>query len=310
MQGYLPIETIQGLQIVIEYNLAFNELTGSIPWAHFASNLYSFVAPVNRLEGSLASDIGKYTNLDTLQIGSNLITGTIPTEISGMTSLQFLYAEDNLMTGTIPDEIDAILDTLYYLNMEFNFLTGTLPSFLFRTTGLGLSFAVNELSGTFPEVPFGYQIEGFDLRNNSLTGTLPESIGRLTNLQVASLAGNDFTGSIPDSFGALSLLQILRLDDNQFSGKALEGNIFTNMASMIFWVMNDNNFSGTIAGENFSNHPLLETALLSRNSLSGTIPVAIGDATNLVDLHLDENYLSGRIPSSILNLRRLRKCSC
>jgi hypothetical protein len=105
----------------------------------------------------------------------------------------------------------------------------------------------------------------------------------------------------------LSQLQILRMDENRFTGKILEGDVFANMRSLIFWIMRDNNFSGTISGDYITQLPILETAIISRNSFSGTIPMEIGNMVNLIDLHLDDNNLSGGIPQTISNLWRLRK---
>ena len=46
--------------------------------------------------------------------------------------------------------------------------------------------------------------------------------------------------------------------------------------------------------------------LLSSNQLSGGIPSSLGNLTNLMFLYLDANQLSGSIPSSLVNLTNLQ----
>jgi hypothetical protein len=49
------------------------------------------------------------------------------------------------------------------------------------------------------------------------------------------------------------------------------------------------------------------TLYLDDNFLSGTIPTIIGKLTNMVDLRLAENMFTGVIPSEICKLHILRK---
>ena len=82
-----------------------------------------------------------------------------------------------------------------------------------------------------------------------MVGPLSPSVGDLANLTSLALTSNNLTGTIPGSIGRLTMLQYLGLADNDFTGP---------IPDMLFTQgMKD-----------------LERLVLSRNSLSGSIPPA------------------------------------
>ena len=52
--------------------------------------------------------------------------------------------------------------------------------------------------------------------------------------------------------------------------------------------------------------PLLSSLVLEGNQLTGGIPTALGNLTNLVTLDLGSNQLGGGVPASLGNLTKLR----
>ena len=58
----------------------------------------------------------------------------------------------------------------------------------------------------------------------------------------------------------------------------------------------DQGISGTLAHFNFSSFPSLTSLAMSYNNLSGSIPVDIGNATQLQRLDLSFNNLDGNFP--------------
>ena len=58
--------------------------------------------------GSIPSEIGNLTALDTLNLSSNRFIGSIPSEIGNLTSLRFLWLHNNRLSGAIPTEIGAL----------------------------------------------------------------------------------------------------------------------------------------------------------------------------------------------------------
>lgn len=139
-----------------------------------------------------------------------------------------------------------------------------------------LSAPLNEWHGV------GLTAEGrvnyLDLNNNNLTGALPESLKNLDSLESFFFYGN------PN----------------------LEGNLFDfliNYPNLISVVAHDCSFTGTILPEVF--HPTLSEIRVFNNQLTGTIPIEISNAINLIEFNVSGNQLEGIIPSEIGSLTSL-----
>ena len=104
------------------------------------------------------------------------------------------------------------------------------------------------------------------------------------------LPGNGLTGSMAAALGDLAFLRLLDL-----------GPRWDSTLRQRF----DNSLSGTIP-EALGNLVHLEHLDLRNNSLSGPIPEALGSLENLVSLYLNQNALTGPIPETLGNLVQLR----
>lgn len=90
---------------------------------------------LNKLKGTLPTELGLLTTLQLIDLAYNEITGTIPTEICGLTDLQHLWLNSNNMTGTIPD--CSSFPDLRSLSLRDNeLLTGSIPESLCGWTHL------------------------------------------------------------------------------------------------------------------------------------------------------------------------------
>ena len=102
----------------------------------------------------------------------------------------------------------------------------------------------------------------------------------LTNLIKIDVYRNSLTGPIPD-ISALASLELADFEENRFSGPAFAG----------------------IPGASTA----LTSYRVSRNTLTGTIPTAIGVLTNLSELWFANNLVTGTIPMVIGQLTALSK---
>ncbi|XP_073305412.1 LRR receptor-like serine/threonine-protein kinase FEI 1 [Primulina huaijiensis] len=120
----------------------------------------------HKLNGPIASDIGKLENLLFLALHDNNLYGAIPAELGNCTQLQILYLQGNYLSGSIPSELGN-LSQLQSLDLSSNSLSGSIPSSL---GNLG-------------------KLSTFNVSTNFLVGLIP-SDGVLANFQNDSFVGN------------------------------------------------------------------------------------------------------------------------
>ena len=150
-----------------------------------------------------------------LELGSNNLSGTIPTELGELTSLQTLDLSDNMLTGEIPDLSGST--ALLELHLSQNNLTGGIPTWLENLTALEyLDLSDNMLTGEIPDLSGSTALLELHLSQNNLTGPIPTWLGDLTNLQQLYLNNNMLTESTPATeLGTLTDLEELGLWGNE-----------------------------------------------------------------------------------------------
>ena len=109
--------------------------TGSIPTEIGAfTALQSFSIEENHITGLIPSELGLLTNLIVLNLGENDITGSMPTELGNLRNLQELVIQCNDLTGSVPAEM-ADLVSLNSLDASCNVnMCGCLPGDLADAT--------------------------------------------------------------------------------------------------------------------------------------------------------------------------------
>ncbi|KAF5184731.1 Receptor-like protein kinase [Thalictrum thalictroides] len=146
-------------------------------------------------------------------------------------------------------------------------------------------------------------LEKLDLGFNNLSGIITDDLKNCTKLRFLDISMNFFNGAVPD-LSSLRELEDLRLNDNGFTGqfpwKSLES--LTNLTVLS---VGDNPFD-------ISSFPLevlklkkLKRLFLTNCSLMGRIPEGIGNLTEMENLELSTNYLTGEIPEDIVKLTKL-----
>ncbi|HET6979017.1 MAG TPA: COR domain-containing protein [Pyrinomonadaceae bacterium] len=219
---------------------------------------------------SLPAEIGRMTNLTTLNLSNNRLT-SVPAEIMQMTNLVHLDLSSNRLRR-LPAEVTE-LTNLTDLELSSNRLT-SLPAEITRLTNLRkLDLGDNELTGMPEEITRLTNLTYLDLRANTLT-SLPTEIIRLTKLTSLYLSRNQLI-KMPLEIAGLTNLTTLDLRGNQLTSLPVEIARLTNLTSLF----------------------------LSRNRLT-SVPAEIGRLSKLVNLLLNSNQLT-RVPTEIMHLPNL-----
>jgi Leucine-rich repeat (LRR) protein len=155
------------------------------------------------------------------------------------------------------------------------------------------------------------RVTRLDLMDVGLHGTIPASLSRLSELTHLNLRSNpDLTGEVPGELGNLSKLRLLNLHSNSHSGGVpdlrnatlLEELYLANNAD---YVTNDDGKKVKIEGTGLTGQvptwlngmTNMEELWLWGNSLTGTVPNLSG-MTSLDKLKLANNNLTGGIPQA------------
>eukprot|EP00268_Persea_americana_P063301 TRINITY_DN8202_c1_g1_i1.p1 TRINITY_DN8202_c1_g1~~TRINITY_DN8202_c1_g1_i1.p1 ORF type:complete len:948 (-),score=142.16 TRINITY_DN8202_c1_g1_i1:149-2992(-) len=234
------------------------------------------------LSGSLAPELGQLSHMEILDFMWNKLSGSIPKEIGNITSLQLLLLNGNQLSGSLPDEL-GYLPNLDRIQIDQNHISGPLPK----------SFA--NLNKT----------KHFHMNNNSISGQIPPELSRLPNLVHLLLDNNNLSGYLPPEFSQLPKLLILQLDNNHFNGSEIPLS-YGNMSTLLKLSLRNCSLQGTIP--DLSNIPALGYLDLSRNKLNGPIPTN-KLSNNITTIDLSENNLNGTIPANFSGLPLLQRLS-
>ena len=128
----------------------------------------------NKLSGPIPQQVGKLTNLATLNLSNNDLSGPIPPELGNLTDLEELFLSSNQLGGEIPTALSK-LTRLAALSLWGNRLSGEIPAELGNLTRLTwLGLAQNDLSGEIPAAMGNLaQLEELYLADNRWDGCLP-----------------------------------------------------------------------------------------------------------------------------------------
>ncbi|XP_008443838.2 putative leucine-rich repeat receptor-like serine/threonine-protein kinase At2g24130 [Cucumis melo] len=243
------------------------------------------------LKGTISPSLSNLSALTILDLSRNSFEGSIPMELGFLVNLQQLSLSWNHLNGSIPKEI-GFLQNLKFLDLGSNKLQGEIPLFC---NGSNLS------------------LKYIDLSNNSLGGGIPlRNECPLKNLMCLLLWSNKLVGKIPLALSNSTNLKWLDLGSNKLNGE-LPSDIVLKMPLLQYLYLSDNEFISHDGNSNLQpffaslvNSSNLQELELAGNKLSGEIPSIIGDLhVNLSQLHLDDNLIYGSIPPSISNLRNL-----
>ncbi|KAK3032863.1 hypothetical protein RJ639_037040 [Escallonia herrerae] len=172
-----------------------------------------------------------------------------------------------------------------------------------------LSLHDNVLGGPVPtSLGFLPNLRGVYLFNNRLSGSVPPSLGNCPLLRTLDLSNNQLTGTIPQSLANSTGLYRLNLSFNSISGSVPAS--LTQSVSLTLLALEHNNLSGTIPDTwgllEGNNSYQLQSLTLHDNFVSGRIPTSLSNLGGLEEINLSHNQIDGTIPSELGSLSRLQ----
>jgi Leucine-rich repeat (LRR) protein len=326
----LPAE-IGDLAELTDLRISSNKLTGEIPESVFGlEKLEKLYFQNDNLTGALSADLAKLTNLTELYVDRNAnMTGSIPPEIGQLKKLARINISQTGIGGAIPAELgqcDALLQFMAFKTA----LSGTLPDIwdmpvlqtvmLHTNPGLTgpLPASLGKLkpleSGTAPSI----QIYGCNI-----TGSIPASFANLpeTTKQVY-VNDNQMSGVIPRSVAAHKNFASWRWDPQQEGyGLTLPAEPSRQLDSLALvaiynasdgasWAKNQWELDKPIdtwSAVTVTDGRVTALKLSTANVITKewTLPAEIGDLTELTDLRINSNKLTGELPESLYDLTKL-----
>lgn len=284
--GEIPSEIgyLHKLQVL---RLDNNSFTGHIP-SNISGcfNLVSVALSYNRMVGKIPAEIGTLLKLRQLFLVSNYFTGGIQPSLGNLSLLDTFLASKNDLLGKIPDEL-CQLPNLKYFAVNENNLSGTLPPCLFnRSSIVAIDIGTNHIQGNLPPL-FGitlHNLQFLSIHRNKVTGNIPVTLSNATNLQFLVAGRNRLTGKVPPLGNLLNMRRFLVAFNHLGKGE-------------------DDDLSFLITLVNATNLELLE---LNTNNLGGALPASVRNlSSELIELNLSYNQISGQIPRGISNLKKL-----
>nr|GEX84253.1 reverse transcriptase domain-containing protein [Tanacetum cinerariifolium] len=229
--------------------------------------------------------------MELLELSVNRLEGSIPSDLFLLKNLTQVYLYGNNLTGAIPDSIEAW--NMQIIDLSANKLTGKIPDGFGNLTSLtNLTLMINRLSGEIP-VGIGRLPKLNDIRvfQNNLSGQLPPDFGRYSELKIFEIgccvpgekpihgqAASNNRGTIPHCFQNGSRLTSLNLYDNQLQG---------------------------MVPRSLMNCKLLQVVDLGKNMISDTFPTWLDALPQLQILVLKSNSFHGAIKTDSSGVDKL-----
>ncbi|CAN0863296.1 Receptor-like protein EIX2 [Linum grandiflorum] len=226
------------------------------------------------------------------------------TVLNKVPSLEELHLS-NCQLPSIPTSLRKVnLSSLSLLDLSYNNFNDPLfPSWTFYLHSLtSLDLANNRFRGPIPEGLRNMSLlTQLDLSWNHFTSLEPNCFLGLTHMQVLSIAQNELKVGIPQYFRNFCSLRVITLSGvelRQEVGEALRILSACPADSLETIRMSDCKLFGNMTNIPFQNFQKLDTLSLSRNSISGPVPLSLGTLSNLESIDISENSLEGDVAES------------
>ncbi|GJW33905.1 probable inactive receptor kinase isoform X1 [Tanacetum coccineum] len=156
------------------------------------TRVYGVRLPSVGLTGPIPPNtLGRLESLEILSLRLNRLTGSLPSDILSHPSLHRLFLHHNNFSGNIPTSFPPQMTVL---DLSFNSFTGRIPSSIKNLKRLtSLKLQNNSLSGPIPNITFS-RLRNLNISYNLLTGSIPSSLKGFPN---SSFLGNSFLCGLP-----------------------------------------------------------------------------------------------------------------
>ncbi|RHN66944.1 putative leucine-rich repeat-containing, plant-type, leucine-rich repeat domain, L [Medicago truncatula] len=288
-----PSVEFLNLSSIVSLDLSSNNFTFHLPDGFFnlTKDITYLDLAMNNIYGEIPSSLLNLPNLRQLDLSSNMLSGFIPLTLGNLSSLNLLSIGSNNFSGEISKLTFSKLSSLDSLdlsnsNFVFQFDLDWVPPFQLSY----LSLSNTNQGPNFPSWIYT-QKSLFDLRLWS-SGILLVDRNKFTNL-IERIRGVLFlsNNSISEDISNLTLsCSLLHLDHNNFTGGLPNISPMTNHVDVSF-----NSFSGSIP-HSWKNLSELKELNLWSNRLSGEVLAHLSASNQLQFLNLGENEFSGTIP--------------
>ncbi|XP_074284265.1 receptor-like protein EIX2 [Silene latifolia] len=283
-------------------NIGFNRMEGTVlSESHFVnlSSLILLDMIETMLTLNLSSDWVPPFQLQDLGADTCKINGEIPPWLQTQKNLLSLYLSNANISGIMPIWFHT-MQRLNMVDLSNNNLSGS-PIFPIHFNLMILSN--NSLSGEFlsngSKTGVYREADFLNLSDNLFSGPILEGLTHIMpNLTTLLLSNNHINGQIPNSLCQLTSLNYLDINNNSLSGDI--PNCFANFTSLTFVRLSYNKLIGHIPC--FNNRDTYQGGLdlefylhLNDNMLSGEVPSCLNDLPNLKVLDIGGNQLSGKM---------------
>ncbi|KAJ8551271.1 hypothetical protein K7X08_000641 [Anisodus acutangulus] len=292
---------ISGLKLL---NFSRNKLEGFLPTFTGFGKLGSLDFSHNTLSGKVELQLSGLNSLKSLHLGYNQFIGSVPTSLGKFNLLEELQLSENSFEGQFPTQI-VNFGNLTLVDLSLNNLSGVIPDRLGELSKLQvLVISANNLRGAVPQSLGNIKtLTRFAANQNRFVGSIP--IGLTKNLRNLDLSFNSLNGTIPQDLLSPLNLQFVDLTSNNLEG-IVPGNISVNLIRLR---LGQNALNGLFPSASFGSLHSLTYLELDNNQLSGLIPSELGKCKKLALLNLAQNKLSGPIPVELGDMSDLQVLS-
>ncbi|KAK4721368.1 hypothetical protein R3W88_011601 [Solanum pinnatisectum] len=261
----------------------------------------------NNINGKIPRNIGCLAKLEVLYIGRNAISGTIPASLGNISTMQNLDCSHSRIVVQVPQELGK-LSNLRLLNFEHNYnLIGQIPEAIFNISSLEtIAFNSNNLSGRIPSTtgPHLPNLKGLYQGDNHFEGEIPLFIINASKLEILRLAQNFLTGAIPTNLGNLPELCSLLLYHNQLTNEPRDHELrfFNSLADcriLRYLQVGYNPLNGVLPNSIGNLSSTIQKIEIGDTHVNGIIPTSIGNISGIMAPGLVGNNLTGSIPSDV-----------